>query len=165
MKVLVVITSHDQLGNTGQKTDSGSKSSQPLTTFSRTPACEITLASPKGGRPRSIPRATRTQIPTDLTVRSRRTRLPKLQAGQDRSPRQRQARSLRHRLLPGSRRQQEDEHSIKLIKSFIAAGKPIGIVCHSTGALHQVKTADDKFLVQGEEVTGFTNGEAVLCRR
>jgi putative intracellular protease/amidase len=53
----------------------------------------------------------------------------------------------------------EDEHSIKLIESFIAAGKPIGIVCHSTGALHHVKTADGKFLVQDKEVTGFTNGE------
>jgi putative intracellular protease/amidase len=45
------------------------------------------------------------------------------------------------------------------IPSFIAAGKPIGIVCHSTGALHHVKTTDGKFLVQGKEVTGFTNGE------
>jgi len=53
----------------------------------------------------------------------------------------------------------EDEHSIKLIESFIAAGKPIGIVCHSTGALHRVKTTDGKFLVQGKEVTGFTDGE------
>ena len=53
----------------------------------------------------------------------------------------------------------EDKDSIKLIKSFIAAGKSIGIVCHSTGALHHVKTTDGKFLVQGKEVTGFTNGE------
>ena len=53
----------------------------------------------------------------------------------------------------------EDKHSIKLIESFLAAGKPIGIVCHSTGALHRVKTPDGKFLVEGKEVTGFTNGE------
>jgi putative intracellular protease/amidase len=53
----------------------------------------------------------------------------------------------------------EDEHSIKLIEAFIAAGKPIGIVRHSTGALHHVKTVDGKFLVQGKEVTGFTDGE------
>ena len=53
----------------------------------------------------------------------------------------------------------EDKHSIKLIESFLAAGKPIGIVCHSTGALHHVKTPDGKPLVQGKEVTGFTNGE------
>jgi putative intracellular protease/amidase len=53
----------------------------------------------------------------------------------------------------------EDKHSIKLIESFLAAGKPIGIVCHSTGALHHVKTPKGKPLVQGKEVTGFTNGE------
>ena len=53
----------------------------------------------------------------------------------------------------------EDEHSIKLIGSFLAAGKPIAIVCHSTGALRHVKTPDGKVLVQGKEVTGFTNGE------
>ncbi len=53
----------------------------------------------------------------------------------------------------------EDKDSVKLIESLIAAGKPIGIVCHSTGALHHVKTRDGEFLVQGKEVTGFTNGE------
>ncbi len=53
----------------------------------------------------------------------------------------------------------EDKHSIKLIESFLAAGKPIGTVCHSTGALHHVKTPDGKPLVQGKEVTGFTKGE------
>src|SRR5258708_25819400 len=53
----------------------------------------------------------------------------------------------------------EDKHSIKLIESFLAAGKPIAIVCHSTGALRHVKTPDGKPLVQGKEVTGFTNGE------
>jgi hypothetical protein len=53
----------------------------------------------------------------------------------------------------------EDKHSIKLIESFLAAGKPIAIVCHSTGALRHVKTPGGKPLVQSKEVTGFTNGE------
>jgi len=53
----------------------------------------------------------------------------------------------------------EDKHSIKLIESFLAAGKPVGVVCHSTGALRHVKAPDGKLLVQGKEVTGFTNGE------
>jgi len=53
----------------------------------------------------------------------------------------------------------EDKNSIKLIESFLAAGKPIAIVCHSTGALRHVQTPDGKPLVQGKEVTGFTNGE------
>ena len=45
------------------------------------------------------------------------------------------------------------------MSSFLAAGKPIGIVCHSTGALRHVKTPDGMRLVEGKEVTGFTNGE------
>jgi putative intracellular protease/amidase len=53
----------------------------------------------------------------------------------------------------------EDKNSIKLIESFLAAGKTISVVCHSTGALRHVKTPDGKPLVQGKEVTGFTNGE------
>ncbi len=53
----------------------------------------------------------------------------------------------------------EDENSIKLIESFFAAGKPVGIVCHSPAALRHVKIADGKPLVEGKEVTGFTNGE------
>jgi putative intracellular protease/amidase len=53
----------------------------------------------------------------------------------------------------------DNEHSIRLIESFLAAEKPIGIVCHSTGALRHVRTPDGKLLVQDREVTGFTNGE------
>ena len=53
----------------------------------------------------------------------------------------------------------EDKQSIALIEFFIAAGKPIAIVCHSTGALRHVKAPDGKPLVQDKEVTGFTNGE------
>jgi putative intracellular protease/amidase len=53
----------------------------------------------------------------------------------------------------------EDKNSIKLIESFLAAGKPIAIVWHSTGALRHVKASDGAYLVRGKEVTGFTNGE------
>ena len=53
----------------------------------------------------------------------------------------------------------EDKNSIKLIEAFLAAGKPIAIVCHSTGALCHVKMPDGTLLVEGKEVTGFTNGE------
>ena len=53
----------------------------------------------------------------------------------------------------------EDKNSIKLTESFLTAGKPIALVCHAPGALRHVKTPDGKPLVQGKEVTGFTNGE------
>ena len=49
--------------------------------------------------------------------------------------------------------------AIEMIESLVAAGEPIGVVCHSTGALRHVKTPDGKLLVQGKQVTGFTNGE------
>jgi putative intracellular protease/amidase len=53
----------------------------------------------------------------------------------------------------------EDPNSIKLIGSFLAAGKPIALVCHAPGALRHVKTAEGKPLVEGKNVTGFTNSE------
>jgi len=53
----------------------------------------------------------------------------------------------------------ENEQSIDLIQSFLAAGKPMAVVCHSTGALRHVKTSDGRSLVECKEVTGFTNGE------
>ena len=53
----------------------------------------------------------------------------------------------------------EDKNSIKLLESFVAAGKTFAVVCHSTGALRHVKTPDGKVLVEGKTVTGFTDGE------
>jgi putative intracellular protease/amidase len=53
----------------------------------------------------------------------------------------------------------EDENSIKLLESFVAAGKTFAVVCHSTGALRHVQTPHGKRFVEGKTVTGFTNGE------
>ena len=52
----------------------------------------------------------------------------------------------------------EDENSIKLVESFLAAGKTFALVCHSSGALRHVKIPDGKLLVESKTVTGFTNG-------
>jgi putative intracellular protease/amidase len=78
MKVLMVITSHDQLGNTGRKTGFWLEElAAPYYVF-KDAGVEITLASPKGGRPPLDPKSDEPKSRTDLTVRSRRTRLPKL---------------------------------------------------------------------------------------
>ena len=53
----------------------------------------------------------------------------------------------------------EDPNSVKLIESFLAAGKPVALVCHAPGVLRNVKTPAGKPLVDGKNVTGFTNGE------
>ena len=163
MKVLMVITSHDQLGNTGRKTDSGSKSSQPPTTFSRTPASRSRLHRRKAAVRRSIRRVTNPNPVPPLTLRFEKDAAAEAQLDKTVRLDSVKQEDFDTVFYPGGHGPMwdlaEDEHSIKLIESFIAAGKPIAIVCHSTGALRHVKAPDGKFLVQGKEVTGFTNGE------
>ena len=163
MKVLMVITSHDQLGNTGRKTGFWLEElAAPYYVF-KDADVDITLASPKGGRPPMDPKSNEAGFRTDLTRRFENDGAAEAQL--DKTVR---LDSVKHEdfdtlFYPGGHGPMwdlaEDEHSIRLIESFIAAGKPIGIVCHSTGALHRVKTTDGKPLVQGREVTGFTDGE------
>jgi putative intracellular protease/amidase len=163
MKVLMVITSHDQLGNTGRKTGFWLEEvAAPYYTF-KDAGVEITLASPRGGRPPLDPKSNEPQFRTDLTLRFEKDAAAEAQLNRTirlDSVRQQDFDTV---FYPGGHGPMwdlaEDKHSIKLIESFIAARKPIGIVCHSTSALRHVKAPDGKLLVQGKEVTGFTNGE------
>src|SRR5208282_4383519 len=163
MKVLMVITSHDQLGNTGRKTGFWLEElAAPYYVF-KDAGIEITLASPKGGRPPLDPKSDEPKSRTELTIRFEKDAVAEAQL--DKTVRLDSVKQEDFDTLfyPGGHGPMwdlaEDPNSIKLIESFIAAGKPIAIVCHSTGALRHVKTADGKLLVQGKEVTGFTNGE------
>src|SRR5580693_8597797 len=163
MKVLMVLTSHDQLGDTGRKTGFWLEElAAPYYVF-KDAGAQITLASPKGGRPPLDPKSNEPSFQTDITRRFEKDADANAQL--DRTARLDSVKQEDYGTVfyPGGHGPMwdlaEDENSINLIETFIAAGKPIGIVCHSTGALHHVKTTDGKFLVQGKEVTGFTNGE------
>jgi putative intracellular protease/amidase len=163
MKVLMVLTSHDQLGNTGRKTGFWLEElAAPYYVF-KDAGVEITLASPKGGRPPLEPESNEPAARTDITVRFGNDAAANAQL--DKTARLASVRQEDFDTVfyPGGHGPMwdlaEDEHSIKLIESFLAVGKPIAIVCHSTGALRHVKAPDGKLLVQGKEVTGFTNGE------
>ena len=163
MKVLMVITSHDQLGNTGRKTGFWLEElAAPYYVF-KTPASRSRSHHRKAAARRSIPRATNPNLVPISRCDLRRTQLRKLSSAKTVRLDSVKQEDFDTVFYPGGHGPMwdlaEDQHSIKLIESFIAAGKPIGIVCHSTGALHHVKTTDGKFLVQGKEVTGFTNGE------
>ena len=163
MKVLMVITSHDQLGNTGRKTGFWLEElAAPYYVF-KDAGVEITLASPKGGRPPLDPKSNEPEFRTDLTLRFEQDAAAEAQLDKTVRLDSVKQEDFDTVFYPGGHGPMwdlaEDRHSIKLIESFLAAGKPIGIVCHSTGALHHVKTPDGKLLVQGKEVTGFTNGE------
>ncbi len=163
MKVLIVITSHDHLGNTGRKTGFWLEElAAPYYVF-KDAGVDITLASPKGGRPPLDPKSNEPGSRTELTVRFEKDAAAQAQLDKTLLLESVKQQDFDTVFYPGGHGPMwdlaEDEHSITLIESFIAAGKPIGIVCHSTGALHHVKTTDGKFLVQGKEVTGFTDGE------
>ena len=69
MKILTVLTSHDQLGNTGRKTGFWLEElAAPYFVF-KDAGAEITLASPKGGRPPLDPKSNEPEFRTDLTLR------------------------------------------------------------------------------------------------
>jgi putative intracellular protease/amidase len=163
MKILMVITSHDQLGNTGRKTGFWLEElAAPYFVF-KDSGVEITLASPKGGRPPLDPKSNDPEFRTDLTRRFEKDAAAEAQLDKTvrlDSVKQEDFDSV---FYPGGHGPMwdivEDKNSIKLIESFLAAGKPIAVVCHATGALRHVKTPDGKPLVLGKEVTGFTDGE------
>jgi len=163
MKVLMVLTSHDQLGNTGEKTGVWFEElAAPYYAF-KDAGADVALASPKGGRPPVDPRSSEPKSQTELTLRFEKDATA--QAQLDKTVRLDSVKQADFDTVfyPGGHGPMwdlaEDGHSIELIEAFIAAGKPIGVVCHSTGALRHVKTTDGKFLVQDKEVTGFTDGE------
>jgi len=165
MKILMVFTSHDILGNTGRKTGFWlEEGAAPYYVF-RDAGVELTLASPKGGQPPVDPKS---DLPENQTPAMTRFK-------QDKSAQNDFATTLKLKdmrsedfdavFYPGGHGPMwdlvEDKNSIKLLELFLAAGKTFAVVCHSSGALRHVKTPDGKLFVEGKTVTGFTNGEEV----
>ncbi|HEY2050405.1 MAG TPA: type 1 glutamine amidotransferase domain-containing protein [Caulobacteraceae bacterium] len=163
MKILMVITSHDKLGNTGRKTGFWLEEfAAPYYNFKEAGA-EIVLASPKGGQPPLDPKSNEPAFQTELTHRfdadpttqaALANTLPLHTVSQE---------GFDTVFYPGGHGPMwdlaEDPHSIRLIESFLAAGKPIALVCHAPGVLHRAHKPDGRPLVEGKKVTGFTNGE------
>jgi putative intracellular protease/amidase len=163
MKVLMVLTSHDQLGGTGRKTGFWLEElAAPYYVF-KDAGARITLASPKGGRPPLDPKSNEPDFQTDLTRRFEQDTAAEALLGETiRLDRVKQT-DFDTVFYPGGHGPMwdiaEDKNSIALIESFLQAGKPVALVCHAPGALRHVKTPDGKPLVEGKTVTGFTNGE------
>lgn len=162
-KILVVLTSHDQLGDTGHKTGFWLEElAAPYYAF-KDAGVELTLASPKGGQPPLDPKSSAPDAQTDATRR--------FEADANASA----ALAHTHKLAdvsqddfdavfyPGGHGPlwdlAEDQTSIDLIEATLAAGKPVALVCHAPGVLRHVKGANGKPLVAGKSVTGFTNSE------
>ena len=163
MKVLMVLTSHDQLGNTGRKTGFWLEElAAPYYAFQQA-GVDIVLASPKGGQPPLDPKSNEPANQTDLTRRFELDPQATAQlASTVRLDSVNQA-DFDAVFYPGGHGPlwdlAEDKTSIALIEAFIAAGKPAALVCHAPGVLRHVRNPDGTPLVQGKKVTGFTNSE------
>ena len=159
----MVLTSHDQLGDTGKKTGFWLEElAAPYFRFVEAGA-EITLASPKGGQPPLDPKSNEPDFQTEDTRRF------------EADPAAQQALANTVRLdsvsaddfdavfYPGGHGPlwdlAEDQHSIALIEATYRSGKPVAVVCHAPGVLRHVRNEDGSPLVNGLKVTGFTNSE------
>ena len=163
MKVLIVLTSHDQLGDTGRKTGFWLEElAAPYYAF-KDAGADIVLASPKGGRPPLDPKSNEPAFQTEQTRRFEADAEAMAQlAATARLDSVSQA-DFDTVFYSGGHGPlwdlAEDKHSIALIESFLAAGKPVALVCHAPGVLRHVKTRDGRPVVEGKQVTGFTNTE------
>jgi putative intracellular protease/amidase len=163
MKVLMVLTSHDQLGSTGLKTGFWLEElAAPYYAF-KAAGAEIVLASPLGGQPPLDPKSNEPASQTDLTRRFEADAQATAQlAATVRLDSVSQA-DFDTVFYPGGHGPLwdlvDDRASIGLIESFIAAGKHVALVCHAPGVLRHVKAASGRPLVEGKKVTGFTNTE------
>ena len=163
MKVLMVLTSHDTLGDTGRKTGFWLEEvAAPFYAF-KDAGAEITLASPLGGRPPLDPKSNEPDFQTDETRRFEADAAAMKQLGETVVLADVSAADFDTVFYPGGHGPlwdlAEDKSSIALIESFFAADKPAAFVCHAPGVLRHVKTADGRPLVDGKRVTGFTNSE------
>jgi putative intracellular protease/amidase len=163
MKVLMVLTSHDQLGNSGKKTGFWLEEfAAPYYSFKDSGA-EITLASPAGGQPPLDPKSDLPEFQTELTHRFKAD--PAAQAALASTVKLDSVKQEDFDTVfyPGGHGPlwdlAESPASITLIESFERAGKPIGFVCHAPGVLRHVKAANGEPLIKGRHVTGFSNSE------
>ena len=162
-KILMVLTSHDELGNTGKKTGFWVEEfAAPYYAFIDA-GVEVTLATPKGGQAPIDPTSTLADFQTSATERydgddvaqakiANTVQLSSLSEG-----------DFDGVFYPGGHGPlwdlTDNTDSITLIESFLKAGKAVATVCHASAALLNVKQASGDFAIKGKAVTGFTNSE------
>ncbi|MGW8466057.1 type 1 glutamine amidotransferase domain-containing protein [Pseudomonas sp. CLCA07] len=163
MKILMVLTSHDQLGDTGKKTGFWLEEfAAPYFAF-KDAGAQLTLASPKGGQPPLDPKSDEPDAQTESTNRFNKDPAAKSALASTALLNSVRVEDYDAVFYPGGHGPlwdlAEDTFSIALIEAFIKAGKPVAAVCHAPGVLRHVKGADGQPLVKGKRVTGFTNSE------
>ncbi len=163
MKVLIVLTSHSELGNTGEKTGFWVEEFAAPYYVLADAGINITIASPNGGQPPIDPKSELPDFQTDATHRFDADTALKEKLANTVKLSTVNAADYDAVFYPGGHGPlwdlANDENSIKLIEAFAVQHKPVALVCHAPGVLIKVKTANGDPLVKGKQVTGFTNTE------
>jgi putative intracellular protease/amidase len=162
MKILMVLTSHDQLGDTGRKTGLWLEEfAAPYFVF-RDAGVKLTLASPKGGQPPIDPKSDLPGEQTPAMTRFKQDEEAQKELSQTVKLSDMKSEDFDTIFYVGGHGPMWDivdsPDAIALIESFYNAGKPVAAVCHSAGIFHRVMSQGEP-LVKGKRVTGFTNGE------
>lgn len=162
MIVLMVLTSHDQLGNTGRKTGFWLEEfAAPYFVF-RDAGVELTLASPKGGQPPIDPKSDLPENQTPAMARFKKDQAAQKALSQTVRLADMKAEDFDAIFYVGGHGPMWDlvdnPDSIALIESFYNSGKVVAAVCHSPAVFHRVMYQGAP-MVKGKRVTGFTNGE------
>ncbi|MEN3972300.1 type 1 glutamine amidotransferase domain-containing protein [Sphingomicrobium sp. XHP0235] len=163
MRILIVLTSHDELGDTGEKTGFWLEElAAPYYTL-KDAGHSLTLASPKGGKPPLDPRSDNEDSQTDATRRFKDD--PEAQMALDTTKQLADMRTDNFDAVffPGGHGPlwdlAADADAKRIIETTLRSGKPVGLVCHAPAILKQVESEDGSPLVKNRKVTGFTNEE------
>jgi putative intracellular protease/amidase len=162
VKILMVLTSHDTLGNTGKKTGFWLEEfAAPYYVFTDAGA-QVTVVSPKGGQPPIDPKSDDPANQTPAQTRFKADKKAQEVLANTRRLDSVAAKDFDTIFYPGGHGPMwdlaEDPISIKLIEDFYNSGKPVAAVCHAPGVLHRVKYKGEP-IVKGKHVSGFTNSE------
>ncbi|MGB0936666.1 MAG: type 1 glutamine amidotransferase domain-containing protein [Colwellia sp.] len=162
-KILMVLTSHDKLGDTGQKTGFWVEEfAAPYYAFIDA-GSEVTLASPLGGQAPIDPTSTLADFQTAATQRFDKDEKAQQQVSSTLKLAQVSQDDYDLVFYPGGHGPlwdlTDNSDSISLIESFLNSGKAVGAVCHASAALLNVKNASGDFAIKGKAVTGFSNSE------
>ena len=162
-KVLFVLTSHEDLGNTGEKTGFWIEEFAAPYYLLKDKGIDVTLASPKGGQPPIDPKSDAPDAQTQATIRFKSDAETQKVLSQTHKLSEVNQADYDAVFYPGGHGPlwdlAEDKDSIALIESFIKNNKTVAAVCHAPAVFRHTKNGNGKPLVDGKKVTGFTNTE------
>jgi putative intracellular protease/amidase len=163
MKILMVLTSHSELGNTGKKTGFWIEEfAAPYYTFKEAGGV-ITIASPKGGQPPIDPTSDKPENQTPATIRFKADKDLQQLLANTKKIADISANDFDGVFYPGGHGPlwdlTNDTDSIKLIEDFLSSKKPVAAVCHAPAVLLNVMDEKDEPLLKGKNITGFSNSE------